>query len=136
MTNLQAALGLAQLEQLEKFIEIKHSNYMLYKELLSESDAFELLSLKDNIRSNHWFYSLHIKTENINRDEVIEHLKNANIQSRPIWGLIHEQLPYRNAQIYKIDKAKSYINSVVNLPCSTNLNKEDIIYVVEQLKSL
>lgn len=136
MTNLQAALGLAQLEQLEKFIEIKHSNYMLYKELLSESDVFELLSFKDNIRSNHWFYSLHIKTENINRDEVIEHLKNANIQSRPIWGLIHEQLPYRNAQIYKIDKAKSYINSVVNLPCSTNLNKEDIIYVVEQLKSL
>lgn len=136
MTNLQAALGLAQLEQLEKFIEIKHTNYMLYKKLLSESDAFEILDFKDNIRSNYWFYSLHIKTENIKRDEVIEHLKNANIQSRPIWGLIHEQIPYKSSQTFKIEKAKAYNDKVVNLPCSTNLTKEDVVYVVDQLKSM
>ncbi len=136
MTNLQAALGLAQLEQLEKFIEIKKDNYDLYKEKINEIPGLSILDFKDNIRSNHWFYSLKCDNEySMSGDEVINYLADKKVQSRPIWGLINEQKPYIENQSYKIEKAKYYIEHIVNIPCSSNLTKEDLLYVVECLKN-
>lgn len=137
MTNIQAALGLAQLEQLEAFIKIKEDNYNLYKKEIENIPGLAILDFKNNIRSNHWFYALKCDgTYPLNRDEVIKHLATKSIQSRPIWGLINEQKPYLNNQSYKIEKAKYYLEHVVNIPCSTNLTKEDVIYVVSCLKNI
>ncbi|MBP1925711.1 aminotransferase in exopolysaccharide biosynthesis [Sedimentibacter acidaminivorans] len=135
MTNLQAALGLAQLEQLESFINIKKENYNFYKENIQDIKGLSLICFKDNIRSNYWFYALECSKEYpLNRDEIIKHLSSNNIQSRPIWGLISDQKPYLSSQTYKIEKAKYYIENVVNIPCSTNLTKEDLLNVVDCLK--
>lgn len=135
MTNLQAALGLAQLEQLEGFIKIKEENYMLYKKKLQEIPGLSLLGFRNNTRTNYWFYALYCDENYVlNRDEIIRYLSSKGIQSRPIWGLINEQKPYLSNQCYKIEKAKHYLNHIVNIPCSTNLKKEDILYVVECLK--
>ena len=136
MTNLQAALGLAQLEQLERFIEVKENNYNLYKEKISEIPGLSILDFKYNIRSNHWFYSLKCeKTYPMDRDEIIRYLDSNKIQSRPIWGLINEQKPYIESQSYKVERAKYYVEHIVNIPCSSNLTREDLLYVVECLKS-
>lgn len=132
MTNLQAALGLAQLEQLEKFIEQKSSNYNVYQDLLEDTE-FKLLKFKENIRSNKWFYSLLCKNSE-QRDKLIAYLLDKKIQTRPIWGLINEQKPYVDAYAYQIEKAKYYWQRVVNIPCSTNITAEDIKTVVEQIK--
>ncbi|PHS31929.1 MAG: aminotransferase DegT [Alkaliphilus sp.] len=135
MTNLQAALGLAQLEQLEDFIKTKKNNYELYKEKIKDIAGLSLLEFKDNTRSNYWFYALNIDKEYpLNRDEVIKYLSSKKVQARPIWGLINEQKPYLNNQTYKIKKAKQYLEHIVNIPCSSNLTKEDILYIVECLK--
>lgn len=137
MTNLQAALGLAQLEQLEKFIEIKIENYNLYKESINEVHGLSILDFNDNIRSNHWFYSLKCGNDySINRDEIIKYLADNKIQSRPIWGLICDQRPYVDCQTFKIEKARFYIDCIVNIPCSSNLKEEDLLYVIECLKKL
>lgn len=134
MTNLQAALGLAQLEQLENFIEKKHYNYFLYKELLTDIPELYLLDVRSDIRSNRWFFALYLKDEfPVNRDEFIKYLAEHKIQSRPIWGLIHEQKPYRGTFSYKIEKAKDYWQHVVNIPCSTNLGQEDVKRVVDTI---
>ncbi len=136
MTNLQAALGLAQLEQLEDFIKVKEFHYNLYNDGVQEITGLSILTFKDGIRSNHWFYALECDNEYpLNRDEVIKYLSSKSIQSRPIWGLICEQKPYLSCQAYKIDKAKYYLEHIVNIPCSTNLTKEDALYVVECLKN-
>lgn len=136
MTNIQAALGLAQLEQLEDFIKIKEENYKLYKERIKDIPGLSILDFKDNIRSNYWFYAMKCEdTYPIKRDEIIKYLSSKDVQSRPIWGLINEQKPYLNNQTYKIEKAKCYLQHIVNIPCSTNLLKEDILYVVECLKN-
>jgi aminotransferase in exopolysaccharide biosynthesis len=124
MTNLQAALGLAQLEQLEAFIATKEDNYKEYQKL-----GISLLKFRENIRSNHWFYSY--MTEK--RDELMEYLNNCHIQTRPIWKLIHTLKPYEDAQAYKIEKAIYYYEHVLNLPCSTNLSKADVEIVVNQI---
>lgn len=136
MTNLQAALGLAQLEQLETFIRIKESNYKLYKEKIEEIQGLSILEFNTDIRSNYWFYALNVGDDYpLNRDKTIKYLSSKKVQARPIWGLINEQVPYKGSRIYKIDKAKNYIEHVVNIPCSSNLSKEDVQYVVDCLKS-
>lgn len=134
MTNVQAALGLAQLEQLETFIKTKIENYILYKEKIHDIPGLSLLDFNEDSRSNHWFYSIICGDEYpLNRDETIKYLSSKGIQARPIWGLINEQKPYVRNQAYKIEKAKFYVDHVVNIPCSTNLTKEEILYVVENL---
>jgi perosamine synthetase len=135
MTNLQAALGLAQLEQLEGFIKVKQENYKLYKEHINRIPGLSLLEFRTGIRSNYWFYSLKCDNEyQLIRDEIIQYLLSKGIQTRPIWGLISDQKPYRDNQTYKIEKAKYYLEHIVNIPCSTNLTRDDVFYVIECLQ--
>ena len=135
MTNLQAALGLAQLEQIEQFIKIKAENYDLYKEAISGIEGLTILDFKDNIRSNCWFYAMYCEEKYLlNRDGIIKYLSSKRIQSRPIWGLISDQKPYVGSQTYKIEKAKMYLEHIVNIPCSSNLSREDVLYVIGCLK--
>lgn len=135
MTNLQAALGLAQLEQLEDFIKVKKSNYDFYKNEIQEITGLKILDFKEIIRPNYWFYALYVETGyTLNRDQIIKYLASKKVQARPIWGLISDQKPYEGSQTYNIDKAKQYLEKVVNIPCSSNLSREDARYVIECLK--
>lgn len=134
MTNLQAALGLAQLEQLEGFIKIKKHNYDYYKETISNMEHMELLPFKANTRPNYWYFSLYLDNHKYTRDSLIKYFSDNRIQTRPIWGLIHQQQPYKNCYSFKIEKAIDYQNRIINLPCSTNLTEEDIREVLKQLK--
>ena len=137
MTNLQAALGLAQLEQLEDFIITKKRNYDYYKKELNDVDGLRILDFKEDIRPNYWFYGLYIEDYfKLNRDELISYLASHKIQTRPIWGLINEQGPYLNALGYEIEKAKDYLKHVVNIPCSSNLSVEDVFIVIDCLKGI
>ena len=136
LTNLQAALGLAQMEQLEDFIAIKERNYRLYRELLQDVKGLSILPFRAGIRSNYWFYSLTCeKPFPLQHSQLIEKLKKDRIQTRPIWGLIHEQKPYLGSLTWQIEKAEYYWNRVVNLPCSTSLTEEDVNRVVNCIKN-
>ncbi len=132
MTNLQAALGVAQLEQLEDFIDVKTKNYQLYCDEFKSINSASILPFRDNIRPNYWFYSLVLN--NYYRDDLIKYLSDNNIQTRPIWGLIHEQKPYKNCNSYRIEKAIEYYNNIVNIPCSTNLVESQVCHVSELIK--
>lgn len=138
MTNLQAAVGVAQLEQIEKFIETKKKNYELYKEHINKIEGLSLLPFKSGIRPNYWFYSLKIEKEKfgLDRDQVLKKLAEQKIQTRPIWGLIHEQKPYIKNQTYQIEKAYEYRESILNIPCSSNLTEKDVKTVLEKLDTL
>jgi dTDP-4-amino-4,6-dideoxygalactose transaminase len=60
---------------------------------------------------------------------MIPFLGSKNVQVRPIWGLIPDQPPYENNQVYEIECAKDYLEHVINIPCSSNLTTEDVDYV-------
>lgn len=138
MTNVQAAIGVAQMEELEEFIRRKNENYDLYRELLKNDSRFYILDFCSEIRSNKWFYSLVINKEELPKAVkiYIDSLQDRGIQTRPIWGLIHEQKPYQNSISYKIEKAKYYSERIINLPCSTNLATAQIRKVCDILKQL
>jgi len=136
MTNVQAAMGVAQLEQLEEFICIKTKNYNHYKTEIDKIDGFSILDFRKDIRPNYWFYSLLIDSPDRHRkQDMIAYLGSHKIQTRPVWGLINEQTPYINHQAYKIEKARYYFDRIVNIPCSTNLSSEQVDYVVDKIRA-
>lgn len=133
MTNVQAALGIAQMEQLETFIKIKEKNYTIYKKNFETNNKYELLSFRDDIRPNYWFYSLTRKDKKINLKDFIESMQRMNTQVRPIWGLIHMQKPYLDYQSYEIEKAYDYVEKIINIPCSSNLTTDDVELVIQRV---
>ena len=137
MTNLQAALGVAQMEELPEFIHRKQKNYRLYQQLLQEFSGGTLLSFREGTSSNQWFYSLKLDMEKLqgkNMRDVITTLQERGVQTRAIWGLIHEQLPYQDAIAYEMEKAPYYSSCILNIPSSTQITDDDIGFVVEQIK--
>lgn len=138
MTNIQAAYGTDQIDRLEGFIETKIRNYNLYKEAIKEIDGLTFLPFREDTRSNHWFYSIIVDKEKygMDRDELLRKLNENNIQTRPLWGLIHKQRPYLNNQGYRIDKAYFYEENLINVPCSTNLTEEEVQVVIDMIRSL
>ena len=88
--------------------------------------------------SNKWFYSLEINREKVTATmrEIITALEERGVQTRAIWGLINEQLPYLQDDAYKIEKASYYAERILNFPCSTQITEEEIEYVVKQIKEV
>lgn len=137
MTNLQAAVGVAQLEKLNDFIAVKEANYQRYQEGIQSIDGLRLLPFNNAIKPNYWFYSLYIENlEKYSKQEIIKTLSENNIQTRPIWGLIHEQKPYQKDIAFDIEKAKMYHQRIVNLPCSSNLTVGGVDRVLETLSNI
>ncbi|SCX02798.1 perosamine synthetase [Lachnospiraceae bacterium YSD2013] len=138
MTNVQAALGVAQMEELSDFIQRKQQNYELYKKLFSDFNLCKLLGFREGTKSNKWFYSLVIDRNKIRvplRNIIVE-LEDRGIQTRAIWGLIHEQKPYVSSFAYKIENANYYADRVINIPSSTSLSQEDIRKVSTEIQDV
>ena len=137
MTNVQACLGLAQLERLEGFIAHKKELYDHYVARLDGVKGLRILPFRtEDVRPNRWFFSLYLKDSGLDRDTVIEKLQAQNIQTRPVWALIHEQADYPRNEAYGLEKAENYRRQIVNLPCSTNLSLEDCERVCQAVLSL
>ena len=144
MLNIQAALGVSQIDELEEFIETKIKNYILYMSFLSGLAGIEIIPFMANTRANHWFYSILVDNEffiekkgitNM-RDHIMKNLIKEGIQTRPIWKLVHTQKPYLNNESYEITKAPYYETHVLNVPCSTSLTEEDVEYICKKIINL
>ena len=138
MTNLQAALGVAQMEELPEFIRRKKLNYDLYCKLFEDFELGKMIGYRDGTSSNMWFYSLEINRDKIKATmrEIITSLEERGVQTRAIWGLVNEQVPYQGETAYKIEKATYYANRILNIPSSTQITKNEIGYVAEQIKDV
>ncbi len=138
MTNLQAALGVAQMEELPEFIRRKQRNYGLYKELFKDFALAKLMPFREGTSSNKWFYSLNLDRSKITATmrEIITTLHDKGIETRAIWGLINEQKPYEGETAYKLQKAPYYAARILNIPSSTQITEEEIKYVAATVKEV
>ena len=138
MTNLQAALGVAQMEELPEFIRRKQRNYELYRREFEGFPYGSLMPFREDISSNKWFYSLCIDRDAVSASmrDVITALGEKGIQTRAIWGLINEQKPYEGEETYHLEKAPYYASRILNLPCSTQITEEEILTVCREVKKL
>ena len=138
MTNLQAALGVAQMEKLPEFIKRKQRNFEQYKDEFEGFEFGTLMPFRNGTDSNKWFYSININRTKISASmrEIILSLQDRGIETRAIWGLINEQKPYEREVTYKLERAPYYASRILNIPSSTQISKEEIKYVADEVKRL
>lgn len=132
LTNIQAALGVAQMEKIDDYIKIKRKNADLYMDFLSGIEEVELVNEKPWMKSNYWLFA--IKTLKGHKNKLMQYLLEKNIQVRPIWKLIHTLPMYNECEAYKIKSACDCYDVCINLPSSINITKEEIEYVVKCIK--
>ena len=106
LTNIQAALGVAQMEQLPGFLKRKFHIFHRYKEALQDIKGITLASVPSYADNNHWMNVLQIRNDIYGEDKekLMERLEHNGIQTRPVWMLNHLQSPYKKCQSYKIEK--------------------------------
>lgn len=136
LTNIAAAFGVSQMDKIEEFVKTKKENFEIYKKEINKIEGLKLLEFNKGTRPNYWFYSVIVDKSKygLNRDELLIKLNECGIQSRPLWGLMSDQKPLKKYETYKIEKAKYYVDNLLNIPCSTNLTKDQITKVIQKLK--
>ena len=135
ITNIQAALGLAQLTRIDSIIKKKIKIFTWYKKYLGESDLYTLNPEKVGVKNVFWMVCLLLSQHaSIERDEFMKELKEAKIDSRPFFYPM-SQLPMYNSGIINpcsYDIAKRGLN----LPSSFNLSHEEVSYISEKIVEL
>lgn len=135
LTNLQAALGVAQLEQLGRYVEIKRANYEAYRQALGRIDGLCVADVPPYARNNCWMYALRIDAARYGRtrDEVLALLDGRGIQARPVWYPNHLQKAYRGCQTWRLERSMQLFEETLNIPCSVGLTEAERTAVIEAL---
>lgn len=135
ITNIQAAVGVAQMTRIEAIIKRKREIARLYNRLLLGTKGIVLPPEMQNCTSVYWMYSVLIEDDfGISRDRVIEMLKGEGIDSRPFFHPVHTQPPY--AQGLKLPVAEELGQKGINLPSAATLTNSQVEKVAETLIKL
>lgn len=116
LPNLNAALGCAQLEQLEDFISAKRFLAMNYQKIISNTNL-EFVSEPEGCRSNYWLNAV-ICQDKDHRNALLEATNQQGIMTRPIWTLMNHLSMYQNCHKGELSNAEWLEERVVNLPSS------------------
>ena len=134
MTNLQAAIGLAQFERISYFIERRIEVASWYAEQLKDTDMV-LPGQADWAKNVFWLYSP-MAPKNINRDKLIVQMAEQGVETRPFFYPMHVLPPYFDPKgDSKYPVTTSAAARGLNLPSSSTLSREDVKYISDALKS-
>jgi perosamine synthetase len=133
MTNLQAALGLAQLERVDQFIQRKRALADQYRSLLGGVPGIVTAPEAQWARSVYWLYSVLVTEEfPLTRDDLIGYLREQEIDSRPFFHPIHQMPPYSTGESLPV--AERLAQQGINLPSGVGLKDEDVERVAEAIR--
>ena len=138
MNNIAAAIGVAQMEQLDSFIDKKRQIASMYFQGLQDLADCSLMEEAKYAFSTFWLYTLliHESAVDIDSRQVIRELQEFGIQSRPLWRPAHRQKMFQDCVYYGADCADSMNALGVQLPSSVGLQIEEQEYVIQTLCSL
>jgi perosamine synthetase len=137
LTNLQAAIGVAQMERFESIIERKRKIAELYGTLLKGVIGIDQLPYEamGTIHSN-WLYTIKLSS-GVNRDEVVKKLLQYGIETRPVFYPLSEMPPYQKFRCSaNLDTGLSLSMQGISLPTSATINVEKINYVSKALNEV
>ena len=122
MCNLQAAVGLAQMEQFEDILSLHRSIHCEYKDRVNKNDGFKLKAEPKDCESNYWLQAV-ILEESEKIDLLVEVLAKDGIQCRPLWEPLNGLVPYSAYPTSPTPVVLELCNRVVNIP-SSNLREK------------
>lgn len=134
MSNLQAALGLAQLQRIEEFVKKKRQIFDWYYKRLGDIEGISMNYERANTRSNRWMSSIILdKDFGITRDELRKKLKEKKIDTRPFFYPISMFPLYKEA---KTPVAHHVCLNGINLPSGLGLREEQIDYIAKTVRKI
>lgn len=139
MTNIQAAIGCAQMEKIEQFIEARRQNAKLYSSLLKHEKGLTLPVEESWAKNVYWMYGLLIENGfGITKDKAMESLRNLDVDTRSFFYPLHSQPAYTKLLGKQEDcpVADALGRKGLYLPSASSLTEEQVHKVVEALLSL
>lgn len=131
MTNLSAAIGLAQLEQANSILEKKKNIAELYKICLKDSNV-KFQDEPNNLINSYWMVSILFENKDI-RDKIRIELLNKNVETRPFFYPAHVMPTFKTKSSFPI--AENISSRGINLPSFPSLSENEIIYISKIIKS-
>lgn len=133
LTNIQAALGVAQMEKIETILGARQQLAQIYDNGLKDISGITTLSVYPNSQNVCWLYSILIDEKLVGktRNDVMNALKNYGIDTRPLFPPIHTQPIYATGQSMPV--AEALARNGLSLPSSTKLSQSDLNHVIVAL---
>ncbi len=137
MTNIAAAIGLAQLEKAQWHIRRRREVASWYREDLARIPGIVWQAEKPWARHAYWMVALRLSEDNPPRDDVIERLRHEGVETRPVFYPIHTLPPYREkADGLAFPVAEGIARHGINVPTWAGLTRDDVRYVSSKLQAL
>lgn len=135
MPNILAAMGLAQLEKVDEYLEVKRRNARLYNDLLKGVKGITLTKEVDYVDNCYWLYSILVEDDfRMSRDELLELLKKNGIQARPFFLPVHNMKPYSENKCGNMEMTLEVSKRGINLPSSVSLKEEEVRKICEIIR--
>lgn len=135
LTNLQAALGVAQLEHLDEFVERKRAIAYAYEKALRDLGGVTPMPTPRGCDPTYWLYTVLLEDATLERrKEVVGRLRERGIEARPIWHTLHDLPPFRDCAAYRIEHATLIYERGISLPSSVGLTPDDQERCIAALK--
>lgn len=138
LTNIQAALGCAQLEQVERYIQIKRRIAAVYEAALSSVPGITCLGEAAWATSVYWMYTILVDADLYGMDSraLLRRLDEARIQTRPLWQPIHRSPAYAGMESPPCPVAEQLNRDALSIPCSVGLTPDDQQRVIDLVQTL
>jgi dTDP-4-amino-4,6-dideoxygalactose transaminase len=132
LSNVNAAIGLAQIENIDKILTKKKEINSWYKDIFQRNNFLQIYDPPTYSKNNHWLNILKIDKEE--RLKKLKKLNDNNINARPVWKLFTEQEYLKNYECHGLMKSKKLVEESICLPSSYSLEVEDVRKIFEILK--
>jgi perosamine synthetase len=122
MPNLNAALGMAQLDKYPRFLEQKRQLALAYGEAFAGIDGLKFVFEPEGTVSNYWLCAVQLDEPSLEkRDELMQACHDAGLMVRPMWNLLHKQRMYTGAPVGDVSTAAALHASLICLPSTPRL---------------
>lgn len=119
MPNINAALGCAQLEHIEEYVENKRNTASKYAEFFKNLPDIEFFSEPVNCRSNYWLNAIILKDKQSQQD-FLTYSNNHGIMTRPVWEIMNRLPMFKNCQHDSLENTLWLADRIVNIPSSVS----------------
>ena len=136
LTNIQAAMGVAQLDRVQEFISRKKAIHQCYVYELANLSDCSIIDQSSWAESGFWLNTMRITRKDKDRKLVHELLKAASIETRPLWQPLHLSVAHEGSWFNDCKVSEVLYRQCLNLPSSTGLCDDDLKRVVSVLKDI
>lgn len=120
MPNINAALGCAQLENLERYVENKRETAQIYADFFKNVPDITFFTEPENCRSNYWLNVVMLK-DKAAQQEFLEYTNDHGVMTRPVWELMNRLEMFKHCESDGLKNTEWLADRIVNIPSSVRL---------------